>query len=134
MLLVIGEKTYFGATTKTGLRIARPMIMDKDIFSQLGVRNIMLPKLNNNSSNPKTLVNLFSNRFRKALVRMKSPVTQAYAFRHLANQLGEKYGIPQEIRARSLGHSVNVNESVYKSRFNPQIEIDLLLNFSSDRH
>ncbi|NES68501.1 MAG: recombinase [Okeania sp. SIO2D1] len=131
MLLVIGEKTYFGAMTKTGLRIARPMEMDENIWNQLDLRNIMLPKLSSNSSNPKTLVNLLSNRFRKALKKMKSPVTQAYAFRHLANQLGEKNGIPQEIRARALGHSVDVNKRFYKSRFNPETEVDLLLNFSS---
>lgn len=131
MLLVIGEFTYFNTSTKTGARIARPLILDTNIWGKLRLSRPKLPIINNRSTNPKTLVNLFSNSFRKALKRMKSPVTQPYAFRHLANQLGEKYGVPQEIRARSLGHSVEVNERIYKSRSNLETDIDLLLNFSS---
>ena len=40
------------------------------------------------------------------------------------------YGIPQEIRARSMGHSTIVNETVYKKRSNVQTTIDLLTNSS----
>lgn len=130
MLLVVGEFTYFGTSTKTGARIARPLILNQNIWDELRLKQPKLPVINSNSTNSKTLVNLFSGRFRKALIRMNCPITQPYAFRHLANQLGEKYGVPQEIRARSLGHSVAVNDSVYKSRSNLETEVDLLLNFS----
>ncbi|MEM1169251.1 MAG: recombinase [Cyanobacteria bacterium P01_H01_bin.35] len=130
MLLVVGEFTYFGTSTKTGQRIARPMVTDKSLWDKLRLQDIRLPIYNPTSKKPEVVARGFSDRLTQALRRMKCPVTQAYAFRHLANQLGEKYGIPQEIRARILGHSVAVNESVYKKRKNLKTEIDLLLNHS----
>jgi hypothetical protein len=70
----------------------------------------------------------FTNNYRQRLEAWNCPVTQAYAFRHLANQLGEREGIPQEIRACSLGHSVQVNDSTYKKRSNIRTTVDLLTN------
>lgn len=131
LLLVIGEWTYFGASTKTGERITKPMVTDKSLWVKLGLNKPKLPIYAPlPSSNQTTVSKGFSNAFRERLEQWKCPVTQAYAFRHLSNQLGEKYGIPQEIRARILGHSVAVNDRVYKKRKNLKTEIDLLLNHS----
>lgn len=131
LLLVLGDKTYFGTTIKTGARVCRPMTTDRELIEKLNIQNPKLPEYKpSQTSSPKAIVNGFSNNFTHRLTNWNCPVTQAYAFRHLANQLGEKYGIPQEIRARSLGHSVAVNDSVYKKRTNFQTSIDLLTNHS----
>jgi hypothetical protein len=60
----------------------------------------------------------------------KAPATEIYAFRHLGNQLGEMYGVPQEVRARSMGHSVQQNDTTYKKRKNLKTTVDILLNHS----
>lgn len=128
LLLVIGDFTYFGTSTKTGSRICRPMITDKMLLNELDLRTAQLPEYHCSSSKPDVIARGFSDRLIAFLKKFKAPITQAYALRHLANQLGEKYGIPREIRARALGHSMKVNDTVYKSRKNFQTEIDLLLN------
>ncbi|MDD1416702.1 hypothetical protein MEN41_19390 [Dolichospermum sp. ST_con] len=131
LLLVLGDRTYFGITIKTGSRICKPMTLNAKLLEQLAVRNPYLPVYEHDlNSKSETVCNGFSARLRANLMLWKCPVTQAYAFRHLSNQLGEKYGIPQEIRARSLGHSVAVNESTYKKRSNLQTTVDLLTNHS----
>ncbi|MEA5578792.1 hypothetical protein [Anabaena sp. UHCC 0451] len=128
LLLVLDEKTYFGTTIKTGSRICRPMTTDKTLIDRLNIQSPHLPVYTPRSDNPKTITEGFAALFGKNLKRWNCPVSQAYAFRHLANQLGEKSGIPQEIRARSLGHSVAVNDSTYKKRSNLQTSVDLLTN------
>ncbi|TAE60695.1 MAG: recombinase [Nostocales cyanobacterium] len=131
LLLVLGKETYFGTTIKTGSRICKPLCVTKQIIDGLNLRTPKLPKYKPRiGSKPQTIVNGFSNSYRRNMVAWKCPVSQAYAFRHLGNQQGEKYGIPQEIRARSMGHSVAVNESTYKKRSNFQTSVDLLTNHS----
>ncbi|MEJ1929907.1 hypothetical protein WDZ92_06440 [Nostoc sp. NIES-2111] len=131
LLLVLSDKTYFGTTIKTGARVCRPMVVDRELIKRLRIQKPRLPEYKpNKTSSAKAIVNGFANNLTHRLTNWKCPITQAYAFRHLANQLGEKYGIPQEIRARSLGHSVAVNDSVYKKRSNLQTSIDLLTNHS----
>jgi hypothetical protein len=131
LLLILGDKTYFGATTKTGGRVCRPLITDISVLEKLEIRQPEFPSYTPApGSNAKSVVGGYSNQMRMRMQSWGCPVTQAYAFRHLANQLGEKYGIPQEIRARSLGHSTAVNDSVYKKRSNLQTTIDLLTNHS----
>lgn len=120
LVLVMGEFTYFGASTKTGQRLAIPMSKDKTLINRLGIRSVCLPITE--SKNPTA----FNDTHRKWLERHKWGFTQAYAFRHLANQLGEMNGIPQEIRARSFGHSVAVNDSKYKKRRNLATELGIL--------
>jgi hypothetical protein len=46
--------------------------------------------------------------------------------RNLANANGIQAGIPQEIRAKSLGHTVDSNEKSYKKRFSTQTTVNLL--------
>jgi integrase len=137
LLLVLGNQYYIGEnfdipiTIKTGGRICPPLCTDKKIIELL---NIQKPKLPNYipepESNPESLASAIANQFRDKLDEWDCPVTQAYAFRHLGNQLGEKYGIPQETRARGMGHSVKMNDSTYKSRENLQTTVDLLTNYA----
>lgn len=119
LVILIGEFTYFGSSTKTGQRLAIPMSRDKTLINRLGIHNVCLPVTE--STNP----NQFNSSHRSWL-KTHWGITQAYAFRHLANQLGEKNGIPQEIRARSFGHSVSVNDRKYKKRRNLATEYDIL--------
>ncbi|MDT9186034.1 MAG: recombinase, partial [Arthrospira platensis PCC 7345] len=120
LVLVIGEFTYFGGSTKTGWRLAIPMSKDKTLINRLGIHNVYLPVTK--SKNP----GMFNDNHRKWLSQHNWGFTQAYAFRHLGNQLGEMNGIPQEIRARSFGHSVTVNDSKYKKRRNLATELGIL--------
>lgn len=137
LLLVLGNQYYVGEnndipiTIKTGGRICTPLCTNKQVIELLNIRYPKLPTyIPESNTKPESISNGFSRAYRKRLLSYKCPVTQAYAFRHLGNQLGEKYGIPQEIRARALGHSVAMNDSVYKSRINLQTTIDLLTNYS----
>ncbi len=43
LVLVIGEFTYFGGSTKTGWRLAIPMSKDKTLINRLGIHNVCLP-------------------------------------------------------------------------------------------
>jgi hypothetical protein len=131
LLLVLDDFTYFGTSIKTGGRICKPMVTDKELIDLLDIKNPDLPICNPQpDSKAISTIDLFANNLRRKLKNYKCPVTETYALRHLANQLGELYGIPQEIRARSLGHSVAMNDSVYKARNNTQTTIDLLTNHS----
>ena len=126
LLIVLLDKTYFGTTIKTGGRICRPLVNDKALIERLQIQVPRMPEYTPRSNNPKTITNGFSKNMRDRLKYWNCPVTQMYAFRHLGNQLGEQYGIPQEIRARSLGHSTTINDSIYKQRTNFQTSIDIL--------
>lgn len=135
LLLVLGNNFYVGKdnlipiSIKTGGRIVAPLVTDKRILELLKIQSPCLPSYSPRSSESVDPT-AFSRNYQKRLISYKCPVTQAYALRHLANQLGEKYGIPSEIRARSLGHSVAVNDSVYKARSNIKTTVDLLTNHS----
>ncbi|MFO7144815.1 site-specific recombinase [Arthrospira sp. PCC 8006] len=120
LVLVIGEFTYFGGSTKTGWRLAIPMSKDKTLINRLGIHNVYLPVTK--SKDPSK----FNDNHRAWLSQHNWGFTQAYAFRHLGNQLGEMNGIPQEIRARSFGHSVSVNDGKYKKRRNLATELGIL--------
>ncbi|MFO7032669.1 recombinase [Limnospira fusiformis CCALA 023] len=120
LVLVIGEFTCFGSSTKTGQRLAIPMSKDKALINRLGIHNVCLP-----ITEPKNPAG-FNRNHRQWLTNHNWGFTQALAFRYLANQLGEMNGIPQEIRARSFGHSVTVNDSKYKKRRNLATELGIL--------
>jgi hypothetical protein len=130
MLLVLGDRTYFDVTIKTGNRICTPMCTDKNMLERLHIYDVDLPIYTpKTGSQPKTITRGFSRLLRNNLINWGCPVSEMYAFRHLANQLGEMHGIPQEIRARSLGHSVAVNDKIYKSRRNIKTTVDLLTRY-----
>lgn len=129
LLLVLGEKTYFGTTIKTGSRVCTPMVKSKQMIETLKIHNVSLPSYKpKKGSKDESICTGFNRNMRQRIEKWKCPITQGYAFRHLANQLGEREGIPQEIRSRSLGHSVQVNEGTYKKRSNIRTTVDLLTN------
>ncbi|HEY9705083.1 MAG TPA: hypothetical protein V6C58_21775 [Allocoleopsis sp.] len=131
MFLVLGDRTYFAVTVKTGNRICVPMIPDKNMLERLHIYDVDLPIYTPEpGSLPETICGGFDKRFTDNIDRWNCPISEAYAFRHLANQQGEMYGMPQEIRARSLGHSVAVNDKVYKSRKNTKTTVNLLTRYA----
>ena len=129
-LIYISEKTLLGTTVKTGSRIARPNIPPKcpDLIDRLEIKNPLLPDNKPGLGNTETIRKFYSTKARKLLTKWNAPFTQTHALRHLANINGIQAGIPQEVRAQSLGHTVQMNESVYKKRQSTQTTIDLLLN------
>lgn len=130
LLLVLGDKTCYGTSIKTGSRVATRMISDKNLIERLQIQSVRLPLVSTKSNDSQLLSQRFANAFREFLLRSKCPVSQCYAFRHLANQLGELNGIPQEIRSRSFGHSTSVNENIYKKRKNTATTVDLLTKYN----
>ena len=133
-LIYIGEYTILGTKVKTGKRLARPMIPPKhpDLVDRLDIRNCLVPDNKPKSSNFDAIRRFFPLTGRQKLILWDAPVTQTHSLRHLANINGIQAGIPQEVRAQSLGHTVQMNESVYKKRQSTQTTIDLLLNSNSN--
>ena len=129
-LIYIGEQTIIGTKVKTGNRIAKPQIPPKypDLMEVLDIKNPLVPNAKPKSNKPEVLVKFYSKEARTKLVRWNAPFTQTHADRHLGNINGMQAGIPQEVRAQSMGHTVQMNESVYKKRQSTQTTIDLLLN------
>ena len=128
-LIYIGNETIIGTTVKTGKRIATPMIPPKypNLYTDW---DLQYPKLPENrpkpDSNYNTVRDFFGNIARQNLKRWKAPFTQTHADRHLGNLLGLQAGIPIEVRAQSMGHSVTMNETIYKKRQGIQTQIDVL--------
>ena len=129
-LIYIGEKTLLGTTVKTGSRIARPQIPPKypNLIEMLDIKNVLVPENKPKTKNTDRIRSFYSSTATQKLARWNAPTTQTHALRHLANINGIQAGIPQEVRAQSLGHTVQMNESVYKKRQGTQTTIDLLLN------
>ncbi|MDJ0680460.1 MAG: hypothetical protein QNJ18_11415 [Xenococcaceae cyanobacterium MO_167.B52] len=78
------------------------------------------------NSNPITMADFYCKTARRYLRDWNAPFTQTHADRHLGNLLGVQAGIPVEIRAQSMGHSVTMNETTYKKRQGIQTQIDVL--------
>ncbi|MGI0497266.1 site-specific integrase [Limnospira platensis] len=119
--LVLGDYVYFTdaegrkVSIKTGGRVVAP-IPSLDMFKFLELKQPLLPEYTPRAGSlPHTIVRGFNGLFDRRLASMKCPVTQKYAFRRLYNLLGEKYGLPIELRARLMGHSTIVNEGKYKT-------------------
>ena len=133
-ILVLKGKTLINTTTKTGYRLARPITPPKypNLLEMLGIKTPVFPANKPKNSSSKALVNFYNNRARRKLLDWNAPTTETHAFRHLANINGIQAGIPQEVRAQSMGHTVQMNESVYKKRQSTQTTIDLLTNSNSN--
>jgi hypothetical protein len=129
-LIFIKDKTNLGTTVKTGYRMARPLVPPKcpNLIELLNIKKPLLPANKPGTGNSETIRKFYSVKARKLLINWNAPFTQTHALRHLANINGIQAGIPQEVRAQSLGHTVQMNESVYKKRQSTQTTIDLLLN------
>ncbi|MGC9423859.1 hypothetical protein [Vibrio sp.] len=113
--LVLGDMTYFHVSIKTGGRIIAPV----PSFELIELLKLKFPRLPiytpQPGSKPKTICQGFDDSFSKRMKNAGCPVSEKYAFRRLYNLLCEKYGVPQELRARMMGHSTIVNESKYKT-------------------
>jgi integrase len=129
-LIYVEEITSLGTTTKTGYRLARPLIPPKypDLIERLDIKTPLVPTNKPTSKDPLRQNKFYTRMARQRLVNWDAPFTQTHALRHLANSNGVQAGIPQEVRAQSLGHTVTMNESIYKSRQSNQTKKDLLLN------
>ncbi|MCU0534165.1 MAG: hypothetical protein MUD14_09755 [Hydrococcus sp. Prado102] len=129
-IIVIGELTGIGTTTKTSYRLARPLIPPScpNLIEKLEIKNPMLPTSQPKSFDADNIRKFYAVRARKQLITWKAPFTQTHALRHLANLNGMTAGISQEIRSQSLGHTPQMNESVYKKRQHTTETLNLLLN------
>jgi hypothetical protein len=118
MIAVVGEYTAAGTTTKTGYRLAAPMLPPShpNLIDELNIRGGSLPELIIKSNDPKVISEKYSHSAGLALRRWKAPITQTHALRHLANQNGKQAGISAEDRAANLGHSVTMNTATYLKR------------------
>jgi hypothetical protein len=118
MIAVVGELTIAGTTTKTGYRLAAPMLPPShpNLINELDIKGGSPPELTFKSNNPKVIADKYNHSARIALQRWKAPITQTHALRHLANQNGKQAGISAEDRAANLGHSVTMNSSTYLKR------------------
>lgn len=128
MIAVVGDKTLLDTTTKTGYRLCVPMLppTHPDLMEWLEIKSGKLPDVGTLSSNSKTIAGLYSDRAQNILRRWNKGFTQTHALRHLANLNGQMSGMSQETRAKSLGHSLQMNETVYKRRANTETTINLL--------
>ncbi|WP_293125517.1 hypothetical protein [Microcoleus sp. bin38.metabat.b11b12b14.051] len=128
MIAVVGDKTLLNTTTKTGYRLCVPMLppTHSDLIECLELKSGILPDIRTSSNNPKTISGIYSDRAQTILRRWDKGFTQTHALRHLANLNGQMAGMSQETRAKSLGHSTQMNEGIYKKRANTQTTIDLL--------
>lgn len=118
MIAVVGEHTSGGTTTKTGYRLAAPMLPPShpNLINELHIRGGSPPELIIKSTDPKVIADKYNHSARLALKRWNAPITQTHALRHLANQNGKQAGISAEDRAANLGHSVGMNTATYLKR------------------
>jgi hypothetical protein len=118
MIAVVGETTLAGTTTKTGYRLAAPMLPPShpNLINELDIRGGSPPELTFKSTDPKVICDKYNHSARIALKRWHAPITQTHALRHLANQNGKQAGISAEDRAANLGHSLGMNTATYLKR------------------
>jgi hypothetical protein len=118
MIAVVGDKTIGGTTTKTGYRLAAPMLPPShpNLINELNIKSGSPPELVIKSTDPRVICEKYSHSAGLALRRSKAPITQTHALRHLANQNGKQAGISAEDRAANLGHSLAMNTSTYLKR------------------
>ncbi|MCC5660683.1 hypothetical protein LC608_27645 [Nostoc sp. XA010] len=130
MIAVVGDKTLLGTTTKTGYRLARPLVPPThlDLIEQLEIKSSRLPIVRIESNNPVSIRHKYTKTARQMLCNWlkDNKFTQTHALRHLANLNGMMAGIPLEKRAMSLGHSPAMNDTVYKKRQTTKTTLDLL--------
>ncbi|GAA6620887.1 hypothetical protein [Scytonema sp. NUACC26] len=130
MVAVVGNETNLGTTTKTGYRLAVPLIppTHPDLIEKLEIKSGKLPNINPESNNPETIAKKHAKEAHTRLVKWAKQIgfTQTHALRHLANLNGMMAGIPLEKRAMSLGHSPTMNDTVYKKRQTTKTRLDLL--------
>jgi len=132
MVAVVGTTTAIGTTTKTGYRLAAPMLPPShpNLVEDLDIRQGSLPPVQLKSTNPETIGKAYAKRMRQNLESWHCPVTQTHALRHLSNQNGKQAGISIDDRAANLGHSITLNEKVYLSREHTKTRLGAIDNMS----
>jgi hypothetical protein len=118
MIAVVGEVTTAGTTTKTGYRLAAPMLPPShpNLINELNIKGGSPPVLNINTQDPGEIRRRYAHNAGMMLKKWGAPITQTHALRHLANQNGKQAGISAEDRAANLGHSVTMNSNTYLKR------------------
>ncbi len=129
-----GKKHWI--TTKTGKRIARPMIHPDypNLVELLGIKDasVAIPETTPRSnSRPSTIKNALITTMRKRLTNYIKQVggqgfTQTHALRHLANYHGKLAGLTRDQRALSLGHSQTMNDK-YDKHQTTRNQVNLLM-------
>ena len=134
-IIVVGNETELGTSTKTGFRLARPLIPPSypDLMEQLDIKIPMLPTNKpRTDSKLDTIRKFYCNTAIRQLRRWNAPFTQTHADRHLANLHGMQAGIPIEVRSQSLGHTPEMNERTYKKRQHTKETLNVLLQSNQD--
>jgi integrase len=130
MVAVIGGETLLGTSTKTGYRLAIPLIPPTHpyLIDTLLIRYGNLPDTTLEGTDRNKVHRFVSGARHKLLDwgRKYQFITQTHALRHLANLNGMMAGIPLEKRAMSLGHSPEMNDKVYKKRATTKTTLDIL--------
>ncbi|MBN3927129.1 hypothetical protein [Nostoc sp. NMS4] len=129
MVVVVGNETLLGTTTKTGYRLSIPLVPPKhnDLINKLEIKSGQLPTLTLNTDNPVSIRHKYTKTARNNLTTwLKGKFTQTHALRHLSNLHGIMSNVSLEKRAMSLGHSPAMNDSTYKKRRTTQTTLDLL--------
>jgi hypothetical protein len=118
MIAVVGDVTTAGTTTKTGYRLAAPMLPPShpNLINDLDIRGGSPPVVNIGTKNPGEIRRRYAHNAGMMLRKWNAPITQTHALRHLANQNGKQAGISAEDRAANLGHSVGMNTATYLKR------------------
>jgi hypothetical protein len=118
MIAVVGDETAIGTSTKTGYRLAAPMLPPShpNLITELDIRGGSPPELNINTTDPNGITRRYARHASMMLKKWDAPITQTHALRHLANQNGKQAGISAEDRAANLGHSVGMNTATYLKR------------------
>jgi len=134
-----GKKHWI--TTKTGKRIARPMIHPDypNLVELLGIKDasVKMPECTPGAnSEPKTLKNAYPRRMSLRLSDYINQVgegfTQTHALRHLANYHGKLSGLTRDQRALSLGHSQTMNDR-YDKHQTTRNQVNLLMADISEK-
>ncbi len=127
MLLVLGNGytatddagVDYWITTKTGGRLATPLIKNREILEFLNVQKLPVvipcytPK---HGSKLSAIAQGFSAKLRKKMINWNCPVSQGYSFRHLGKMLGKLSGLPPSLMAESMGHSLQASEQFYNRK------------------
>lgn len=132
MVIVVGDETLLGTTTKTGFRLSVPLVppTHNNLTDILEIKSGKLPKLTLTTDNPVSIRHKITKTARNNLCNWlkDDKFTQTHALRHLANINGIMSGVSLEKRAMSLGHSPAMNDSTYKRRRTTKTTLDLLTN------
>ena len=129
-------------TTKTGKRIARPMVHPNypNLVELLGIKDIKVelpvctPK---SSSTAKVIKECYPHNMSERLRGYINQVggqgfTQTHALRHLANYHGKLSGLTRDQRALSLGHSQTMNDK-YDKHQTTRNQVNLLMADISEK-